>query len=208
MKTSSAFSFALLVLLTAGALPVASADTNYATCEVRKDGDDKLKASGPCTFSQRQGYVDIDLRNGDTYNLRPMEKANHFKDQKGNTVVRTSTGGSTHEYKWEHKRIIVTFGGGSSYNGGYSKDHQYSPGNQYNGGGGAGEMQYLVGGRYVGGEVDEQLSHHGYQRVTERVDGKSVHSYWRKRSSGDCVVVHLVDSRVKNVSSGQGNCKP
>jgi hypothetical protein len=207
MKTSALVPASLLVLLTSGGFSVASADTNYSTCEVRKDGDNKKNASGPCTFSQRQGYVDIDLRNGDTYSLRPMDKPNHFKDQKGNTVVRTTSGGGTHEYKWEHKRIIVTFGGGSSYNSGNSKDHQYSKDNQYSGGG-AGEMQYLAGSRYVGGEVDDQLLNHGYQKVTDRVDGKSVHSYWRKRSSGDCVVVHFVDSHVKNVSAGQGNCKP
>jgi hypothetical protein len=206
MKTSILFSALMLVLLTAGGISVASADTNYSTCEVRKDGEAKKGASGPCTFSQRQGYVDIDLRNGDTYSLRPMDKPNHFKDQKDNTVVRTTSGSGTHEYKWEHKRIIVTFGGGSSSNGGYSKDNQHSQGNPYQGGGG--EMQYLAGGRYVGGEVDDQLLNHGYEKVTDRVDGKSVHSYWRKRSSGDCVVVHFVDSRVKNVSQGQGNCKP
>jgi hypothetical protein len=206
MKSSTLYSASLLVLLMAGGIPAASADTNYSMCEVRKDGETKKGASGPCTFSQRQGYVDIDLRNGDTYSLRPMDKANHFKDQKGNTVVRTTTGGGTHEYKWEHKRIIVTFGGGaSSYGGGSSNDH--SQGNAHKGGG-AGEMQYLVGGRYVGGEVDDQLLNHGYEKVTDRVDGKSVHSYWRKRSSGDCVVVHFVDSRVKNVSQGQGNCRP
>jgi hypothetical protein len=205
MRTSTVFSAALLAVLTAGGIAAVSADTNYSSCEVRKDGDTKKKASGPCTFSQRQGYVDIDLRNGDTYSLRPMDKPNHFKDQKGNTVVRTTSGSGTHEYKWEHKRIIVTFGGGSAHGGGRAYD--YEQGNDYQGGG-AGEMQYLEGGRYVGGEVDDQLLNHGYQKVTDRVDGKSVHSYWRKRSSGDCVVVHFVDSRVKNVASGQGKCKP
>lgn len=48
--------------------------------------------SGPCTFSQRQGYIDIDLRNGMTYSLSPANKADHFKDQKGNKVVRTQAG--------------------------------------------------------------------------------------------------------------------
>ena len=123
MKTSTLFPVSVLMLLTAGAIPAASADTDYSTCEVRKDGDTKKKASGPCTFSQRQGYVDIDLRNGDTYSLRPMDKPNHFKDQKGNKVVRTVSGGGSHEYKWENKRIIVTFGAG--YGDGHSKDHPH-----------------------------------------------------------------------------------
>jgi len=100
MRKSTVYSAVLLAVLAAVGIAAASADTNYATCEVRKDGDTKNKASGPCTFSQRQGYVDIDLRNGDTYSLRPMDKPHHFKDQKGNKVVRTVSGGGTHEYKW------------------------------------------------------------------------------------------------------------
>ncbi len=122
MRMSTVFSAALLGVLVAGGIAVVSADTNYSTCEVRKDGDTKQKASGPCTFSQRQGYVDIDLRNGDTYSLRPTDKPNHFKDQKGNKVVRTVSGGGSHEYKWEHKRIIVTFGAGHD---GHSKDRPH-----------------------------------------------------------------------------------
>jgi len=69
---------------------VARADSSDANCKVRKDGETKQGRSGPCTFSQRQGYIDIDLRNGDTYSLSPANKADHFKDQKGNKVVWTS----------------------------------------------------------------------------------------------------------------------
>jgi len=88
---------------------VSRADTAEAMCEVRKDGDKKKNASGPCDFSQRQGYVSINLRNGDNFELRPGEKPNHFKDQKGNKVVRTVTGANTQEYKWDGKKIVVTF---------------------------------------------------------------------------------------------------
>ena len=50
----------------------AQADTADATCEVRKDGDERRGSSGPCTFGQRQGYIDIDLKNGDTISLSPV----------------------------------------------------------------------------------------------------------------------------------------
>lgn len=100
------------------ALPApAGADTAGAYCEVRKDGETKQGRSGPCDFSQRQGYVSIDLRNGETWELSPGDKPNHFRDQKGNKVVRTASG-SNHEYKWENKKIIVTFGGGGSAHAG------------------------------------------------------------------------------------------
>ena len=74
--------------------------------------------SGPCTFGQRQGYIDIDLRNGDTVSLSPTNQANHFKDQKGNKVVRTGAGSDRQEYKWEGgRRVIVTFASSPSYGG-------------------------------------------------------------------------------------------
>ena len=92
MKTLLAFSTSVLLL---GALVVpqaARADSADANCEVRKDGDKQGGKSGPCTFGQRQGYVDIDLRNGDTISLSPANQANQYRDQKGNKVVRTMQG--------------------------------------------------------------------------------------------------------------------
>jgi hypothetical protein len=76
-------------------------------------------ASGPCKFSQRQGYIDLDLRNGETYSLSPGGQPNHFKDQKGNKVVRTQAGGNTQEFKWDGgTKVVVTFGGSTAGSGG------------------------------------------------------------------------------------------
>jgi hypothetical protein len=134
MKTTTICSLALAALLGATSIQVARADTAEATCEVRKDGDKQKGKSGPCTFGQRQGYIDIDLKNGDTVALRPTDKANHFKDQHGNKVVRTQSGGSSQKFKWENgKHISVTLNAPaynhnkhnqSGYNqqGGYSQD--------------------------------------------------------------------------------------
>lgn len=77
---------ATLLFVTLGAAQWAIADSNQATCEVRKHGDKIKDASGSCSFSQRQGYIDIRLRNGDSYSLSPTDKPNHFKDQDGNKV--------------------------------------------------------------------------------------------------------------------------
>jgi len=109
--TKPAFLSASLVAIgLSGWLPTAHADSAQAYCEVRKDGEVKQGRSGPCTFSQRQGYIDLDLRNGVTYSLAPGKNANHFKDQKGNKVIRTQAGGNTQEFKWEGgTRVIVTF---------------------------------------------------------------------------------------------------
>ena len=99
--------------------PPAAADSAEASCQVRKDGEAKHGMSGPCTFSQRQGYIDLDLRNGETFSLSPTGQPNHFKDQKGHKVVRTQAGGNTQEFKWEGgKKVIVTFGAAHSSGGG------------------------------------------------------------------------------------------
>jgi len=109
MKTTTICSLALAALLGATSIQAARADSAAANCEVRKDGDKQGGKSGPCTFGQRQGYIDIDLKNGDTVALRPADKANHYRDQKGNKVVRTQSGGSSQSFKWETgRRIDVT----------------------------------------------------------------------------------------------------
>ena len=98
----------------------AKADTADATCEVRKDGDKQKGKSGPCTFGQRQGYIDIDLKNGDTISLSPVGNGpGKYKDQNGNKVTRTSATSSGMDFKWENgKKLTVTYvssGGSHGY---------------------------------------------------------------------------------------------
>jgi hypothetical protein len=104
------------VAMSAGLSPApAHADSAEAMCEVRENGDTSDGMSGPCTFSQRQGYINLHLRNGETYNLNPGKQPHHFTDQSGHKVVRTHAGGDTQEFEWEGgKKIIVTFGSFSS----------------------------------------------------------------------------------------------
>jgi hypothetical protein len=98
----------LLLALFAWAAP-AVADTADARCEFVKDGHTKDEESGPCSFSQRQGYVDIELRGGKRFSLSPANKPDHFEDEKGLKVVRDASG-DRHVYKWEDgKKVIVHF---------------------------------------------------------------------------------------------------
>jgi hypothetical protein len=119
MKNSIFLSTSLAAIALSGWLSTAHADSAEAHCQVRKDGETKQGQTGPCTFSQRQGYIDLDLRNGETYSLSPGNQPDHFKDQKGNKVVRTQAGGNTQEFKWEGgKKVTVTFGATASSGGG------------------------------------------------------------------------------------------
>jgi hypothetical protein len=155
MKTSTVVSTIVLSLAFAFCTPAAQADTREATCEVRKDGDKQKGKSGPCTFGQRQGYIDIDLKNGDTVSLSPANQANHFKDRHGNKVVRTQSGASSQTFKWDNgKHLSVTFtatsykpnGAGSEHpwaaSGGSHGPHDGSPPEIMVGSNGEGEVIY------------------------------------------------------------------
>ena len=144
MKKSVLLSASLVMLALSGMASSAYADSNDAFCEVRKDGQTKQGKSGPCTFSQRQGYIDLDLRNGTTYSLSPGQNANHYKDQKGNKVIRTQAGGNTQEFKWEGgTKVIVTFGASSSSSSG--------------GDGAAGAIAVADMSRYCAGEASAKF---------------------------------------------------
>ena len=194
MKKSVLLSASVVVLAMYGINSTAYADSAPATCEVRKDGETKQGQSGACTFSQRQGYIDLDLRNGDTYSLSPGNQPNHFKDQKGNKVVRTQAGGDTQEFKWEGgKKITVTFGAPKSS----SVDVTETPA----------DLKDLVHGRRVGGEVDDELMRRGWKQAKNEVQGDDVYSYWGKGSR--CVVVHFDASRhVSSIVNGmESSCR-
>jgi len=140
MKPSKLLSVSLLAIGMLAGTNIVRADTTEATCEVRKDGDKQKGKSGPCTFSQRQGYIDIDLKNGDTIRLSPAGNANHYRDQHGNKVARTSAGSTGMSLKWENgKHIQVTWSGNrygnptydsSNYNS-YGKHSGHSSGRDY-----------------------------------------------------------------------------
>ncbi len=186
MKTLHAFR-GLPAALGAVVVPqTARADSADANCEVRKDGDKQGGKSGPCTFGQRQGYVDIDLKNGDTISLSPANQANHYRDQKGNKVVRTMQG-QDQVYKWPNKTITVRFGGHAST--------QSS--------GGVGGLQDMVNGRWVGAEVEEEMARRGYKSVREEAAGGYVTSVYK--GHGKCVIVNLdTEKRVTSIDEGSG----
>lgn len=180
------------VLTSVLAAPALHADTADADCVLRKDGDTKEGASGHCTFSQRQGYVDIDLRNGDRFELTPGDQPNHYRDQDGKRVVRTVEADGSHEYKWEGKKIIVRFRSGSGQGGHGGGDVSETPH----------DLRDLPGSKYVGGEVDDEMVRRGYRHVRDEQSGGQIWSYWRSNHGGHCVVVHMGEKRhVKSVAN-------
>lgn len=177
MKTHLLLSISIVALAAIASPASLRADTADANCELRKDGEVKQGKSGPCSFSQRQGNVGIDLRNGDRYDLSAADEANHYRDQHGNKVTR-SFDGDNHIYKWPNKKIIVSFGSRAS---------------QSSAGGSSGELQDMVHGRWVGGEVADEMARRGYQSVRDDVVGSHVKSFYK--GHGQCVAVTLDGKR-------------
>jgi hypothetical protein len=165
------------------AAPAAWADSTRARCEFRKDAEKQRGPSGPCTFSQRQGYVTLELDDGSEFELRPGAKPDHFHDEGGHKVTRKASG-DVHEYKWEGgKRIIVTF----------RKPHDGGHGDTPH------DLRDLVDGHLVGGEVDDELRARGYRHVKNDVSGRDVWSNWRHPKRETCISVHFDDGRVRSI---------
>jgi len=184
---------AMAALTLFGAASASQADSASATCQVRKEGEAKQGASGPCTFSQRQGYINLALRNGDSYSLSPTGNEGQYRDQKGNKVTRTLSGGDTEEFRWEGgKRIVLTFNGSASSGGSGQVSGSAS--------GSASSLQDLVGIRASSGE--SALRDRGYTWIRAEQSGGDSYAYWRENRSGQCVVVRTSNGQYASIASG------
>ncbi|MBK6510451.1 MAG: hypothetical protein IPG06_14015 [Haliea sp.] len=101
----------LLVAITSLTIPAVSADSVDASCEFYRHGDAKHDRWGACSFSQQQGYIDIRLKNGATFNLSPRNDANQYKDGEGNKVDRTESSSDRQVFEWksDQQKLVVEF---------------------------------------------------------------------------------------------------
>lgn len=91
MRIQSAVLSAITAAATLGFGLVAKADTVPASCDLYRPNSNYPDFSSNCTFSQRQGYVSIELQeNGAHYEFEPIANAapGNFQDQHGNPVYR------------------------------------------------------------------------------------------------------------------------
>ena len=84
----------------------AAADESNVDCQVRENGKDKIKKSGPCNVFEARGYVWILLATGDWFTLRPKNKTDRFVDQEGKDVTRKFEA-DIPVYHWSHRHITV-----------------------------------------------------------------------------------------------------
>ncbi len=90
MNTKNFVLALLSVAVSAGTANVL-ADTVEARCDLYPAGEDKASQVTGCHFSQRQGYINIALNGGATYDLSPTgDTAGNYTDQQGRPVYRES----------------------------------------------------------------------------------------------------------------------
>ena len=87
----------------------ALADTVQARCDVFPAGEDKATSSGLCTFSQRQGFVAIQLKGGQRIELKPNESTpNAYFDGRGEPARREILDANRGQvYRLENQSIFV-----------------------------------------------------------------------------------------------------
>lgn len=109
MKLVSGLTASLLGLGVLGLASPVLADTVDARCDVFPAGEDRATSSGLCTFSQRQGFVSIRLKNGKTIELKPnASTANAFFDAQGEPAKREILDGQRgHVYRLATESIFV-----------------------------------------------------------------------------------------------------
>ena len=129
LKARTFLASAAMALSLIGAGAPGRADTVKASCSIYPAGSDTATSSGPCTFSQRQGFVGITLPNSRRYDLSPVGSgSNTYRDQQGQPVSRdvSSLGERGQIYRLRKESIFVywdpnLFQHGQGHGGGSSK---------------------------------------------------------------------------------------
>lgn len=186
------------------------ADTVQARCDVYPKGEDRATSSGPCTFSQRQGAVGIQLQDGQRYDLSPVgDQAGNYVDQDGQAAYRQSGLGDAGQiYRFATESIYVYWDSapyntpdGSNQSSSSSESGAITPAESTD--------MALVGETVQGlsdlvsaraGQAETQITERGYQYVRgEQGVDNTAFGYWREPESGLCVLVITQEGRYDSI---------
>jgi hypothetical protein len=201
MQPRNASSIFLALLLFAGA-GHSSADTVDASCEVYPRGSDRASWYGPCTFSQRQGAVGIQLDNGKRYDLSPVgDGPGQYRDQKGRPAHRESGMGNAGQiYRLADDSVMVywdagKFSKGGSGHAGKGHDNHEGPRPLSK------DITGLVGNKRQ--DAEQKLERLGFAKVEGEKNHGSTNALWWNRSSSDCLSVDSQDGRVRAIERAE-----
>jgi hypothetical protein len=118
MKLANSFLAMAVAIAAFGITDTALADTVNARCDVYPKGQDRATSSGSCTFSQRQGAVSIQLKNGKRYDLAPAgDRPGNYRDQNGREAYRQEGLGDRGQiYRLANESIYVYWSNAAASN--------------------------------------------------------------------------------------------
>lgn len=106
----------MTAIATLGLGTPANADTTPAHCDLYAPGGEYAYLSSSCTFSQRQGYIGVQLQsNGQRYDFEPAGQPGRYTDQYGGVIYQNVFDeGQNFEFP-DGSVLYVYWDGSSSY---------------------------------------------------------------------------------------------
>lgn len=187
----------------------AQADTVDARCDVYPAGQDQATSSGPCTFSQRQGIVGIQLQDGRRYDLNPVgDQPGNYVDQNGRAAYRQAGLGDAGQiYRLADESIYVYWAVQSGQNQDNSTGGSATSASQPAAGTTVPPLSDLVGAK--AGQAEGAVTQRGYQFVKSSPNGDSVYSYWLESGTNYCVTIRTEQGRYQSIvyAGGSYDCE-
>lgn len=109
MRKHQAQTLCAMSMLLSGISSSVWADTVTARCDIYPKGSDRVSASLPCSYSQRQGFVRIQRVDGVVHELTPLPSGpGVYRDQRGQSAYRQSGLGSRGQiYRLAKESVFV-----------------------------------------------------------------------------------------------------
>ncbi|MFN6486627.1 MULTISPECIES: hypothetical protein [unclassified Nostoc] len=206
IKSSNSF-LAVALAIASLSFPVSvKADTVNARCDVFPKGEDRATSSGPCTFSQRQGAVSIQLENGNSYDLIPSgNRPGNYRDRNGNAAYRQSGLGDRGQiYRLANESIFVYWDTSANGQNSGNRNQTAAARRQPEAGTTVSRLSDLVGAR--AGQAENTVKKRGYRWVKSDDSG---YSYWLEGKTNYCVTIQTDQGRYQSIvyTGNSEDCK-
>ncbi len=206
IKSSNSF-LAVALAIASVSFPISvKADTVNARCDVFPKGEDRATSSGPCTFSQRQGAVSIQLENGNSYDLLPSgNRPGNYRDRNGDAAYRQSGLGDRGQiYRLANESIFVYWDTSANGQNSGNRNRGAAARRQPEAGTTVSRLRDLVGAR--AGQAENTVKKRGYRWVKSDDSG---YSYWLEGRTNYCVTIQTDQGRYQSIvyTGGSGDCQ-
>ncbi|MEH1939102.1 MAG: hypothetical protein V7L01_02630 [Nostoc sp.] len=206
IKSSNLF-LAVALAIASLSFPVSvKADTVNARCDVFPKGQDRATSSGPCTFSQRQGAVSIQLENGNSYDLLPSgNRPGNYRDRNGDAAYRQAGLGDRGQiYRLANESIFVYWDTSANRQSSGNRNRSAAARRQPEAGTTVSRLGDLVGAR--AGQAENTVKQRGYRWVKSDDSG---YGYWLEGRTNYCVTIRTEEGRYQSIvyTGGPEDCK-